>query len=145
MATGKSMLALNYSVKGRTAGGERISRRAGPFRHADAYVGIERRLALVDNYEATTRLFPLLFLPGQDPFPAMVDLYDEPPCADLDAYVAATRRPMDYVMIWFPEAQEAGNACVERVRKHLRDHYTPIYSSPRNLAQVYALKDPSQF
>src|SRR6185436_10987222 len=40
MATGKSMLALNYSVKGRTASGGRISRRAGPFRHADAYVGI---------------------------------------------------------------------------------------------------------
>ena len=139
MATGKSMLALNYSVKGRTASGERISRRAGPFRHADAYVGIERRLALIDNYEATTLLFPLVFLPGQNPFPAVVDLYDEPPCADLDAYVAATHRPMEYVMIWFPEAQEAGNVCVERVRNHLREHYTRVYASPRNLAHVYQL------
>ncbi len=140
MATGKSMLALNYSVQGRTAGGKRISRRAGPFRHADAYAGIQRRLALIDDYEATTLLFPLIFLPGQNPFPAIVDLYDEPPCADLDAYVAATHRRMDYVMIWFPEAQEPGNACVERVRKHLRENYTRIYSSPRNLAHVYRLK-----
>ena len=70
-----------------------------------------------------------------------VDLYDEPPCAHLDAYVAATHRPMDYVMIWFSEAQEPGNACVERVRKHLRENYTRIYSSPRNLAHVYRLKD----
>ena len=70
----------------------------------------------------------------------MADLYDEPPCADLDAYVAATHRPMDYVMIWFSEAQEPGNACVERVRKHLRENYARIYSSPRNLAQVYRLK-----
>ena len=141
MATAKSMLALNYSVQGRTASGGRISRRAGPFRHADAYVGIERRLALIDNYEATTLLFPLVFVPGQNPFPAMVDLYDEPPCADLDAYVAATHRPMDYVMIWFPEAQESGNVCVERVRNHLRQHYTRIYTSPRNLAHVYQLND----
>jgi hypothetical protein len=141
MATGTSMLALNYSVQGRTAGGERISRRAGPFRHADAYIGMDRRLALIDNYEAMTPLFPLVFLPGQNPLPAIVDLYDEPPCADLDAYVAASHRPMDYVMIWFPEAQEAGNVCVERVRNHLRENYTRIYASPRNLAHVYALKD----
>lgn len=144
MATGKSMLALNYSVKGRTAGGDRISRRAGPFRHADAYVGIERRLALIDNYEAAALLFPLVFLPGQNPFPAIVDLYDEPPCADLDAYVAATHRPMDYVLIWFPEAQQAGNVCVERVRDHLRKNYTRTYLSPHNLAQVYQLNRPLQ-
>ncbi|MEO8131448.1 MAG: hypothetical protein ABI822_30410, partial [Bryobacteraceae bacterium] len=118
----------------------RISRRAGPFRHADAYVGIERRLALVDNYEASSSLFPLIFRPGQSPFPAIFDLYDEPPCADLDAYVAATHRPMDYVMIWFPEARKPGNVCVEKVRHHLSEYYTRIYVSPRNLAHVYQLK-----
>ena len=139
MTAGKSMLVLNYSVQGRTANGERISRRAAPFRHADAYVGIERHLALIDNYEATTLLFPLVFVPGQNPFPAIIDLYNEPPCADLDAYVQATHRPIDYVMIWFPEAQESANVCVERVRKHLREHYMRIYASPRNLAQVYHL------
>jgi hypothetical protein len=141
MAAGKSMLALNYSVKGRNASGGRISRRAGPFRHADAYAGIDRRLALIDNYEASSLLFPLVFVPGQNPYPPIVDLYDEPPCADLDAYVAARRRPIDYVLIWFPEAQEPGNVCVERVRNHLRRNYTRIYSSPRNLAHVYQIKD----
>lgn len=46
---------------------------------------------------------------------------------------------MDYVMIWFPEAQESGNVCVERVRKHLRENHTRVSSSPRNLAHVYRL------
>jgi hypothetical protein len=142
MTPGKSMLALTYASKGRTAEGGRISRRASPFRHLDSYIGVERGVAIVDNYEAAASLFPLIYRPERNPYPAIVDLYDEPPCADLDAYVATTHNPMDYVLVWFPEAQPEGNVCVERVRNHLQAHYKQIYASPRNLAIVYERKDP---
>ena len=88
----------------------------------------------------TALVFPLVYVEGQNPFPAIVDLYDEPPCADLDAYVAARRRPMDYVMIWYPEVADPKNVCVQKVRDHLRVNYRQIYSSPHNLAHVYRRK-----
>ncbi len=145
IARDTSMLELSYSERGRTPDGQRLSWRVSPFRHAGAYIGIDRRLALVDNYEAKTGYFPLVYKQGLNPYD-WTDALDDAPCIDLDGYVSASHRPINYIVVWFPDAQDPENPCVLRVLKHLQLNYRLIYKSPRNLVHVHQLQtDPETY
>jgi hypothetical protein len=131
------LLELNFATRGRGPGGERLSHPVAPFAHTIGLIGATRDAVVLNDYEALTAVFPL-----KHRFEAADllrgTLHDPPEFTldDLDQFERATCQPIDYVVVWQANAQDAHTRAL---LDELAGRYDLTYvSKPGGHAQVHA-------
>jgi len=141
-----TLLPLCFSPFGRLPDGRRASGRVGAFLHASGYIAAERRVVDLDNYEANTDYFPIIFRPERNPESQIAirkgGLETQPPCVDFLSYPDRTGAHVDYVLLWDPREELSGEGCVALITQELRERYDLIHTSPgRGMMRLYRRKD----
>ena len=97
------VLPLNFSPSGRTPQGKVVADANWLFVHCSGYLGTEKPMILLDNYEANTGYFPLMWHYNKNPY-AHLSKWDGiegyPPGGDIAAYESASSRKVEYVLLW---------------------------------------------
>lgn len=128
-----TFLPLIYSFQGLDPKGRLLSTRTGPFIHATGRIAANRNALELENYEANTGYFPILWRPEKNPYvhisvvPGSVS--SVPPSVDFLSYPAKTGGRVDYVLLWNyrPDNSEP----VKSVYRQLAEGYELIYTSPK--------------
>jgi hypothetical protein len=130
------VLELNFAPRGRGPEGERLSHPVAPFAHTIGLVGAVRDAVILNDYEALTAVFPLKHRsPAAD---LLESTTHDPPdfrIEDLEQFERATCRPIDYIVVWQADPDDAHTRAMLR---SLREHYVLTYvSTPGGHAQVH--------
>ncbi|MFB3893756.1 MAG: hypothetical protein ACE15C_17215 [Phycisphaerae bacterium] len=124
----------------------RLRRTIETFLHAVGHVAIARNAIVLDNFEAASRAFPILYSRKMDPRAHIgtAELgfrHGAGPKLDILGYKKRTGGEVDYVLLWGLETAEKDNPAVRAVLDQLREGYEMVYkSSPHGLAQLYQRK-----
>jgi|GEM_PF-5095424 len=107
-----------------------VSRFVNPFRHASSYLALQYGVQTLDNYEATTGYFPLVFRHEYSPYHLVGDVERVPS----DVRFSNPKSQVDYVLIW-----PTDGACQppSEIAKELAKFELVGSSTPRGLATVY--------
>lgn len=142
-----TLLPISYSQKGKTPEGQLLSLKIRPFLHSAGYIAAQKNIVTLNNYEANTGYFPILFRPQLNPFVHIVTagkMDDKPPWVDFISYHKKTGGYVDYVLIWGVRKEEI-NTKVKMsasIVYQLKKGYDLIYVSPkRELLQLYRRKN----
>lgn len=122
--TGAIVLPLNYEPDWRES-------------HLSNYLGYEKELIILENYEASSGLFPVLWKQGLEPLSLMGDIVSRPPCADMKNYEQRAQ-PIDYIVQWKEPA--SSDACTENIRQHIRENYMEVFRSEGGNAVLFKRK-----
>ncbi|MGH7898041.1 MAG: hypothetical protein ACREQQ_08810, partial [Candidatus Binatia bacterium] len=96
----QQLLPLTYAERGMRLDGTVLSAVVRPFAHAAGYVAAERRAVLLRNYEADSKVFPLLFRHEVDPYFWIPGLGGSVPGFVFENYAKDTPGTIDYVLEW---------------------------------------------
>ncbi|HLG33253.1 MAG TPA: hypothetical protein VI757_00105 [Bacteroidia bacterium] len=100
------------------------------------YLGAEKNLILLDNYEAAMTHFPTTWKPAYNPYVEMNIRYLETPCLDIDRYEKVTGRKIDYIIRWgFNDTFR--DSCAIAISNYLKENYSPVFVSENNKAEVF--------
>jgi hypothetical protein len=117
-----TLLPFIFSPRGRAPDGRVLSLRIAPFAHASGYIAAQRHLVDLQNYEACTTYFPVMYRSHLNP------------CTHIYNLKAGSR--VDYVLIW-----RTGEEPFNRfIFQQLEENYELIYTSQRGLMQLYRQK-----
>lgn len=121
-----------------------VSFRTWPFRHAAGYLGAQRAIVDLDNYEAEVGYFPLIWRPVVNPFRLMRvrDPNDTSGNLDYPKYETRTHGAgqIDYVLTWTCGLNAPPSDRARQVQTWLDFHYDRIASSPRGYAMLWQKK-----
>jgi hypothetical protein len=139
-----TFLPLIYSYQGLDPSGYFLSTRTGPFIHVTGRIAASRNAVELENYEANTGYFPMIWRHERNPYvhisvaPGTVSSL--PPSVDFLSYPAKTKGRVDYVLLWNYRPDESEP--VQAVFRQLAMGYDLIYTSPkRGYVAVYRRKD----
>lgn len=136
-----TLLPLIFSKEGRGSDGKPLSLRISPFLHASGLIVAKNPIVDLDNYEADTGYFPMLYRNEINPFVHIGSIEADPPRVDFLNYPERTGGRVDYVLLWGLDRSMPTNGRVEEILKQLRKGYDLIYVSPsRGLMELYRLK-----
>lgn len=107
-----------------------------PMRHAAGYVAAARGALNLDNYEAQTAVFPLIFRERFHPGVYIGHMEDEPPAPDFAGYEAKTGRRVDYVLVWDPLLTSRRTSRWAAIETQLL-RYRLVKTSPSGWASLY--------
>jgi len=142
-----TVLPLSFCHFGKTDRGEIIANKIALFLHAADYIGTQRSLILLGNYEGNTDIFPIIWRQDKNPFiyissSANEGIENQPPSVDFATYSQRTGGTVDYVITWCLDNQYLDHPYTKSVLEQLRRNYTLIYSSENNLAKLYKKNNP---
>jgi hypothetical protein len=107
------------------------------FTHCSNYISIERNLVDLENYEAYTGYFPLIWKPAAHPS-SLISCTDTLPCrVNIPDYEQQVNRKVDYVLTW-GTGEGTGNDI--HLKQQLDSLYRLTYTSPNNLLMLYERK-----
>jgi hypothetical protein len=143
-----TLLSLCFSHYANEPDGRPLAHKIAPFAHASSYISAERRSLELDNYEAQTSYFPLMFRPRLNPAvhiavskPAFQCPHQAPPRVDFLTYPQRTGGRVDYVLLWGARDEQLGSAEAKDILRQLEAGYELVYTSPqRGLVQLYRRK-----
>lgn len=140
-----SVLPLSFNHNGQLADGREVSSATWLFVHAAGYAGAERSIVLLDNYEAHTGNFPLLWKPSLDPFLFLpkedTGFEGQPPRADFLHFPEKTKgAQVDYVLCWCLDKKFGEHPFTQEIKQQLDQGYELVFSSTHDLARVYKKK-----
>ncbi len=123
---GKTLLPLNYS---------------GNWLHSNFsnYIGAQKLILVLDNYEATKPLFPLIWKKDQDPYTLIGNFGSLNPCIAIKKYEEQTAHSVDYISRWCYDA-EAKDSCTDQANAIIQNQFSLIYTSPHNKLQLFKRK-----
>ena len=131
----RRILELNFATRGRSPGGGRLSHPVAPFAHTIGLVGAQRNAVILNDYEALTAVFPLKYRSASGEL-LKSTLHDPPDfrMTDLEQFEQATCLPIDYVVVWQADRNDAHTRALLR---DLGTRYDLTYvSRPGSHAQV---------
>lgn len=100
------------------------------------YIGAEKNIIILDNYEAAKPQFPVKWKEGMNPYKLLGNFSGrKPPCADIGFYEKATGKKIDYVITW--HYSESKDSCQVKTDSLLRENFHPVFSSPEKKAILY--------
>jgi hypothetical protein len=140
-----TVLPLSFCHFGKTAQGEIIANKIALFLHAADYIGTQKSLILLGNYEGDTDIFPIIWRWGKNPFVHISTnegIENQPPSVDFATYSQRTGGTVDYVITWCLDNQYLDHPYTQSILEQLRRNYTLIYSSENNLAKLYKKNNP---
>lgn len=138
IAPNTTLLALSYSPFGTTGSGDFTSHRVKPLMHAAGRIAAERKLVLLNNYEAAHRDFPVRYRPALDPTPHLPGVhYPARSRLDLDAYPRRTGGRIDYVLTWGLPTRTTPGTTPHHTRAQLEAGFVPFPAPASSAARVY--------
>lgn len=137
------VLPLSFTHQGLQPNGEKLTRGLGLFIHATDYLGTEKPLVMLDNYEGAKGYFPINWKPEVNPFIHLSrgpGLEHNPPVIDLRYYLFDAKVPVKYVLEWcrgkeWPEGE--GQA---QLRADLEEWFEIAYVSPQERVRLWKRK-----
>lgn len=84
------------------------------FVHAGEYLGTEKPMVTLTNYEANTSYFPLKYKEAMNPFKIIGSVEKYMPTPNVSHYKEITSQPIDYIVIW----------CLTEDQKNSESHQT---------------------
>lgn len=137
---GSVVLPLDFARGGKDKNGKEITDRNWPFVHAAEYMGTEKSLIFLDNYEASTGFFPLQWKEEVNPF-YHLSMYEGiegcPPYADMNAYKQTSGVTIDYVLMWCYDPVFLSNDHFRKLYGDIQSGYHLVYTSPSARTQLY--------
>lgn len=124
IAEGKNILPLNYS---------------GNWLHANFsnYLGSEKNIIVLDNYEAAKPHFPLKWKENKCPYNVAGDFADSnSPCLTLERYEGVSGVKVDYITRWYYNVNIT-DSCTLLVNNLLQDKFEKVYTSPQQKMEVF--------
>jgi hypothetical protein len=104
------------------------------------YIGAEKDILVLDNYEASRVHFPLRWNPGRNGYDIIGSYgYSDHPCSDLSALKKQTGKDIDYVLL-MSQPEGLTDTCTLQTMQQLNAGYTLIYTSSGSRAKLYELK-----
>ena len=101
------------------------------------YIGSEKEILVLDNYEASQVHFPLRWKEGMDPNKIIGTFaLSRRPCVDLSAYSRQVHVQTDYVLV-MEKFNEADDSCTHSSNRQLMENYKPVYTIPGNRGILY--------
>jgi hypothetical protein len=140
------VLPLNFSPNGKDAAGQLISDRNWIFCHATQYPDADRPLIILDNYEANMGYFPLRWKDNTNPYNLLSTgsgIEGLPPCADIDAYKAASGVTIDYIVMWCFDSSALQNVPFKKFYESIYAGYDKIYTSDSKRSVLFERKPTS--
>ncbi|MEO8088549.1 MAG: hypothetical protein ABI763_17155 [Bacteroidota bacterium] len=102
-----------------------------------SYIGAEKEILVLDNYEASQVHFPLRWKANKNAnFIIGTFATSNRPCVDLSAYNQKAGVQVDYILL-MEKPEELTDSCWVDLKKQLSANYKIIYSIPQRHAQLY--------
>lgn len=126
------------------------SAKVGVFRHASGYLAARVGVVELENYEATTGYFPVVFREERNPFVHLspegrgtdIGLQAEPPRVDIAGYEQRTGLTIDDVLLWNVRPEQREGPAARDIFRQLEANYDLVFtSSPRGLLQLYRRRE----
>ena len=134
------VLPLNFSLNGKDEHGNIIADINWLFCHASDYLGMQKPLIMLDNYEANIGYFPVRWKNEQNPYWHLAT-YDGieglPPSADIDAYKKKTGVDIDYILLWCWEPKSVQDTHFYALYQQINKSYHLLYTSATNRTMLY--------
>jgi hypothetical protein len=124
---GKTVLPLNYS---------------GNWLHSNfaTYLGSERNILVLDNYEASTPHFPMKWKENKVPYDIAGDYANSSqPCLTIDRYEKVSGVRVDYITRWYWN-EYMTDSCTLAVDSLLAKNFELVYTSPQGKLNLYKRK-----
>jgi hypothetical protein len=141
-----TVVILNYAQFGKTTTGEVITDNQGIFVHAAEYLGATQALILLDNYEANTGYFPLLWHKEVNPFDYLSrgdGLEGIPPLIDIPRYELQSHHQVDYIALIALDSEFDHHPNTLDVMSQIAKQYQHVYTSIHGRVKLYQRKHDS--
>ncbi|MCW5922979.1 MAG: hypothetical protein KIS77_11580 [Saprospiraceae bacterium] len=140
-----TVLPISFNHHGQIGSGRYVAEAIWLFVHAGDYVGVDKHIVLLGNYEAHTRNFPLVWREGRNPFVLLSkdgDYFEEqPPRADILGLPDKTGGAhVDYVVTWCKDQRFQDHPYTQEINQQLEQGYDLIFISEHGLAKVFKRK-----
>lgn len=106
--------------------------------HYSNYLAYNKHLVILENYEASSSLFPVVWKKGLEPYDLLGNVVSQPPCLDAENYSRNTGKQIDYIVQWKYNAP--GDSCSLRLSESLKNNYTEVARSSSGNAVLLKLK-----
>jgi hypothetical protein len=104
------------------------------------YIGIEKDILVLDNYEANQVHFPLRWKPGRNCYDIIGSYgYSDRPCSNLSALKKQTGKDIDYVLL-MSQPEGLTDTCTVQTMQQLAEGYSLVYQSFNGRAKLYEIK-----
>jgi len=138
---GAVVAPFTYDTWGRARNGKVICSRNNIFCHMAQYLSDIHDVLVLDNFEANTGYFPLLWRPELDPFVHLArwpGFQAVPPAADIAAYEEKTGIVVDYVLFMNFDSSFTKFNTSEQLVKEVRQNYHVTYASATGRTILYS-------
>lgn len=139
-----SLLPLYLNKNGLDEHGNEVARRNWLFTHFADYMGDQKPLLFLNNYEANTGYFPLVWKGGNiNPFQYLgkdASIIDIPPYAEIANYTKNGGPVVDYVLIWCFDPKFLRYERFASFWAEINTLYRPVYTSPTGHTILYERK-----
>ncbi len=126
------VLPLDFSPNGKDEQGLMIADRNFLFSHASQYMGLNKPLIFLDNYEANMGYFPLRWNEKTNPYYHLNKgngIEGQPPCADIAGYKQISGVTIDYILMWCYDTSWLKNNDFAKFYAEINNGYHKVYSS----------------
>jgi len=134
------VLPLDFAPSGKNKQGQIIADRNFLFFHASQYMGIEKPMIILDNYEANMGYFPLRWTDSTNPYFHLSKgdgIEAQPPYADIEDYKKTTGVSIDYILMWCFDTSYLKNDNFRKLYAEINAAYHVVYTSPGGRTALY--------
>ncbi len=135
-----TVLQMNFNKNGKDEEGKPISDRNWIFSHAGEYMGVEKPLIFLNNYEANTPYFPLSWKAEVNPYLSLnkeESMRGFPCCTAIEEYIHQSHVTVSYVIAWCYDSSYRQKGCLEESMQELNNHYHLTYRSASGRTMLY--------
>ena len=131
----KTLLPLTFEKTGVNSKGS-IADICWVYQHGLDYLGSEKKLIIMDNYEGTTTNFPLKWK-NFDPYHIenLTGIEGIPPYADIDQYNQHIN--LDYIITWYYNPTKHNDSASNQMMSKIKSQYTNIFVSKSQQVNLY--------
>ena len=144
---GTVVLPLDFSPGGSDKEGKVIADRNWLFCHAWQYMGLDKPLIILDNYEANTGYFPLVWKDEVNPYHHLCTngaMEGQPPYATIIAYKQQTGVAIDYILMWCYEDKWLGDQQFRLLYREIMYGYRQVARSASGKVLLYEKRQVAQ-
>jgi len=134
------VLPLDFSPGGLDKKGAVIADRNWLFCHAWQYLVFDKPLIILDNYEANTGYFPLVWKDSTNPYHHLCTngaMEGQPPYATINYYKSKTGVTIDYIMLWCYQDKWLWDEHFRKLYKEIMAGYRLVYKSESGRVELY--------
>ena len=138
------VLPVNFARGGKDIYGQVVTDRNWIFTHQTAYLGLEKPLIIIDNYEANTGYFPIGWQKDVNPYIHLgngKDIEGMAENAEINNYKNSTGVNIDYILMWCYDSVYLHDEHFAKVYSDIQASYHILYISPTRRVILYGLNN----